>query len=224
METALFATLAGVDHAQLVAVAIADEELSFSVATAARGTLESFGRAWWLIEPEADRDMMARWLSGLSAEISMYMNVNPGAKLDELRGRHADPEEAHAAVLDDLERLTGSRKPESARPTALTTGLVNRIGTNGRYQYSHLSGVAHGESMGHHGFVDLNDALGTYDVGLDERWGVSYARQAFSAASFLGKQMLMLLGRPVLPGHPCAVAHDAAAATIWAERARAFRG
>ncbi|MEV7633622.1 hypothetical protein AB0N64_14580 [Microbacterium sp. NPDC089318] len=223
METALFATLAGVDHAQAVAHALRSPDLSFSLATLTRGAVESYGRAWWLIEPEDDDELIVRWLSGLVSELSQFEKVNPGGILTELRGRNSDVESEMPRLLDEIEHRTKSRKPLSISYTRLATQLVDQIGANGRYQYSHLSGVAHGESMGHHGFVEVDDVNGVYRVGLDERWGISYARQTFAASSFVGKKMLALLGRTVNPGHPCAVAHDRAADLIWTAKARVFK-
>jgi hypothetical protein len=222
METALFATLAGVDHVQSFAHAIVRDEVAFSTATVTRGAVESFARAWWLIEPESDSETIHRWLSAMASELAMMLKVDPTLVLGEMRGRNTPAADVRPQILDDIERLTGSRNPLPVSPTALATQLGDRVGLKGRWRYSHLSGVAHGESTGIHGFIEADDTIGTYRVGLDARWGAMYAHQAFSSASYVGKRMLALLGRSVPAGHPCALAHDAAAEAIATAQANAF--
>ncbi|MBD8477702.1 hypothetical protein [Microbacterium sp. CFBP 8794] len=214
METALFAALAGVDHLQSLAHALQRADAAFSTATITRGAVESFARAWWLIEPESDNEVMYRWLSAMASEMAMLIKVNPSLVLGEMHGRNTRADEVRQNVLDDIGRLTGSRNPLNVSPTKLATELGDKTGLQGRWRYSHLSGVAHGESTGIHGFVDVDDNAGVYRIGLNARWAAMYAHQAFLSASYVSRQMLAVLGRSVPPGHPCAVAHDAASEAI----------
>lgn len=217
IETALFAALAGTDHVRLLAHAILREDAAFSLATLTRGAVESFARSMWLIESDEDEEVILRWLSGLARELSYDANESPTKPLGELRGRATTFIEAREGILDDIEKLSGSRSPRPVKYGELAASLINRSKSDGRAVYSQLSSVAHGESLGHHGFVsvDVDDQLGEkYVVSLHEMWGASYATQAFAASSVLSRELLKLLGIVVPSGGSFAVAHDDAAHSL----------
>jgi len=220
LETALFGTVAGIDHSRQAAIALRDGRATFALATLTRGALESYARASWLIDTTSDEDLLTRWLSGIAAELSWSIKVRPGAPLMELRGRHSTAEAELVRVLDDIEDLTGSRKPLSASSTALASDLLDRAGWKGRAAYSQLSAVAHGEPMGIHGFVDISDSTGAHTVQLHQRWALSYVGQLLATSTFVGRNLLRTLGRDVGPTHPSAAAHTEAARVVETLKSR----
>jgi hypothetical protein len=220
METTLFATLAGIDHARLFARSLLLEDASFALATLARGAVEAYARAWWFIEPDEDTELVVRWLSGLADELKVFARLRPGAVLHELRGRDSTADEELKRVLDDIERLTGTRKPRAVSYTSMASALADQWKANGRIVYSDLSGVAHGESLGLHSFVAADDVAGVYRTGISNRSGVVYTGWVLSASSSVGRKALELVGRNVTPDHPCAVAHDVAAHAVAEARAK----
>jgi hypothetical protein len=153
LETAIFATLAGIDHSRLLARSLQFEDAAFSIATLARGAVEAFARAWWMIEPQDNEEMVVRWLSGLASELDTFARVKSDAVLHEMRGRDSNAATALVGVLDDIERITGTRTPRKISYTAMAASLADQWKVNGRAVYSDLSGVAHGESLGIHGFA-----------------------------------------------------------------------
>ncbi|GAB3633476.1 hypothetical protein GCM10027421_28290 [Microbacterium shaanxiense] len=164
--------------------------------------------------------MVVRWLSGLASELDTFARVKPDAVLHEMRGRDSNAPVALQGVLDDIERLTGSRTPRKVSYTALAATLADQWKANGRVVYSDLSGVAHGESLGLHGFVEADDEAGLYRVELSGRWGVMSAQWVLSASTLVSREVLKLLGREFCPTHPCAAAHDAAAQVLASARRR----
>lgn len=221
METVLFSTLAGIDHARLFARSLLLEDAAFGLATLTRGSVEAYARAWWFIEPQEDLELVTRWLSGLATELEMFARLRPDAVLHEMRGRDSNAAAERERVLDDLERLTGSRKVRTASYTAMASALGDQWKANGRVVYSDLSGVAHGESLGLHSFIEADDIAGVYRTSISDRSGAVYASWVLAASSIVGRNVLELLGRAVAADHPCAVAHDAAARTIAEVKARA---
>ena len=221
METALFSTLAGIDHARTFARSLLLEDAAFALATLTRGSIEAYARAWWFIQPEDDTEVILRWLSGLAAELKVFARLRPDATLHEVRGRNSVAAAEHERVLDDIERLTGARKPRAINYTSMASTLADQWTSNGRIVYSDLSGVAHGESLGLHSFVQADDLAGVYRTALTDRSGTVYASWILAASSFVGRRILEFGGRGVNPGHSCAVAHDRAAQIIMAAKARA---
>lgn len=222
LETVLFATLAGIDHSRLLARSLLREDAAFSIATLARGAVESYARAWWMIEPQDDEELVVRWLSALASELGRYGKVRPDAVLHEMRGRNSNAATELIGVLDDIERITGSRIPREVRYTAMAASLADSWGANGRIVYSDLSGVAHGESLGIHAFVEADDNASAYRVGLSGRWGLTSAQWVLRASASVSREVLKILGREVHSSHPCAVAHDDAARVILSARTHIF--
>ncbi|MGO3885362.1 MAG: hypothetical protein ACTJHU_03600 [Mycetocola sp.] len=220
LETVLFATLAGLDHSRLLARSFLHEDVAFSIATLTRGAVEAYARAWWMIEPEDDEEMIVRWLSALVSELEAFARIRPDAVLHEMRGRDSNAPAALQGMLDDIERLTGSRTPRKVSYTALAATLADRWNANGRVVYSDLSGVAHGESLGLNAFVEPDEEARMYRVELSGRWGLMSAQWALSASTLVSREVLKMLGREFAPTHPCAVAHDAAVQVITSARSR----
>ncbi|TQL85185.1 hypothetical protein [Microbacterium saperdae] len=220
LETVLFATLAGLDHARLLARALLHDDAAFSIATLARGAVEAYARAWWIREPDEDSAILVRWLSGLASELSTFDRLRPDAVLHEMRGRNTDAAAVLAGVIDDIEQLTGSRTPLKVSYTALAASLADQWKADGRVVYSDLSGVAHGESLGIHGFVTVDEDLSIYRVELSARWGLMATQWTLSATTLVSREVLRILGRDIPQAHPCAVAHDAAANLLASARGR----
>lgn len=220
LETVLFATLAGIDHSRLLARSLLREDAAFSIATLARGAVEAHARAWWMMEPQDDQELVVRWLSALASELKTFARVSPDAVLHEMRGRNSNATTQLAGVLDDIERLTGSRTPRELSYTSMATSLADQWKANGRVVYSNLSGVAHGESLGIHAFVEADDAEAVYRVGLSGRWGLMGAKWVLSASTLVGAKVLEMLGKEVPSSHPCAVAQEAAVQVLDSARAR----
>ncbi len=220
LETVLFATLAGIDHSRLLARSLLHEDAAFSIATLARGAVEAYARAWWMLEPKEDEELVVRWLSALASELETFARIRPNAVLHEMRGRNSNAATQHVGVLDDIERLTGSRTPRKLSYTALAASLADQWKANGRVVYSDLSGVAHGESLGIHSFVEADDDAAAYRVGLSARWGLMGTQWALSASTFVGRDVLKMLGTELPSSHPCVVAHNAAAQVLASARLR----
>ena len=214
METVLFSTLAGIDHARLFARSLLLEDAAFGLATLTRGAVEAYARAWWFIEPQEDLELVVRWLSGLAAELETFARLRPDAVLHEMRGHDSNATAELERVLDDIERLTGNRKARTASYTAMASALGNQWKANGRIVYSDLSGVAHGESLGLHSLIEADDMAGVYRTSISDRSGAVYASWVLAASSFVGRNVLELVGRAVAPDHPAAVTHDVAARTV----------
>lgn len=169
--------------------------------------MEAFARAWWFLEPSSDEQLVVRWLSGLAAELGMADRTGTGARLTNMRGGGETTASAELeGVLDDIERLTGSRSPLKVRYTDLASGLIAQSNPNGRAFYSQISGVAHGESLALHGFV--TDEAGYFEIYLPSRWGISYVTQILSSATFVTRKLLEALGRTEREVQTIAEAHD----------------
>ncbi len=173
-----------------------------------------------MIEPPDDEEMVVRWLSALASELKTFARVKPDAVLYEMRGRHSDAKTELIKVLDDIELITGNRKPRSLSYTALAASLADQWRANGRTIYSDLSGVAHAESLGIHGFVDVDDHTGAYRVELSGRWGYYSADWVLAASTLVSRGVLQVLGTQIPPTHACALAHDAAAGVLASARER----
>jgi hypothetical protein len=213
LDTMLFATLAGLDHARSFARLLAEADVSFSLAALTRGSLEAYARAWWLADVGSDKDFILRWLSALASELETVKRVRPDQPLQELRGRDSSVQEQLEAVLDDIEHLRGSRQALRLSYTTLAAALADKVGLLGRVEYSHLSGVAHAESLGINGFVHVDDA-GGYSVELPGRWALSYSRLLLSTGTFVVVAVRRVLGYEVEPTDPFGIAHDSATATM----------
>ena len=220
IETVLFATLAGLDHSRLLMSSIRQEGTTFALATLTRGAIEAYARAWWLIEDESNKEVLVRWLSAIAKELQSLERFAPNTPLKELRGRDSSPGDEREKALNDIERLTGSRKPRDIGYASLATALQGNFDSRARMNYSHLSGVAHGESLGINGFIGVDDVAHTYDIALPERWGMAFVSQAFRATAFTARKVLVLVGRDVGETHPCVIAHDEASTAIATIMAR----
>lgn len=220
LETVLFATLAGIDHARLFARSIVQEDAAFALATLTRGSVEAYARAWWIIESEDDVELVTRWLSGLADELASFERLRPDRVLHEVRGRNSTAAEELEGVLDDIEQLTGARKPRAVSFTKMASSLADQWKANGRIVYSDLSGVAHGESLGIHSFVEADDDASVYRTTLNERSGIAYSGWVLAASGFVGREVLTLIGQNVTLGQACAAAQERAVRTMSRLRER----
>ncbi|KAB1636122.1 hypothetical protein [Pseudoclavibacter terrae] len=221
IDSVVSATIAGLDHTRLLATALADSDVAFATATVTRGAVEAFARAWWLLSSEDSSQLVVRWLSGMAKELSVATHIDPNVPLFDLAGEETPGSRQHEAVLDDIERLTGSRKPTRVSYTELAVALQDELkNTNGRAYYSHLSAVAHAELLGLHGFISPTSQEVTFVT--PEIWGVNYALQAFGAGSLVVRHLITSCGPNLPPTDPIAVAHDWVAGELTEAHRLAF--
>lgn len=207
LDSVINATISGLDHTRLLARSLADEEISFASATVTRGAIEAFARAWWGLSSDNASDLVLRWLSGMAKELATATRIDENVSLFDLSGREISGREQHTAVLDDIERLTGSRKPLPVSYTKLAVTLQDALNSpNSRAYYSHLSAVAHAELLGIHGFV-TSTPEGVAFV-TPEIWGVQYASLTFAAASLVVRNLVKSLGPDLTDSHPIVTTHD----------------
>lgn len=222
IRSILFSVLAGMDHVRMFAVGLGSERPAFGLATLTRGAMEAYARAWWFLRAEDGVALLTRWLSSTSKELSMAIHINPDVELFELRGQGTTAQSLQQTVLDDFERLTGTRKPLAVSYTTLTTALVRTFNKGARSHYSHLSAVAHGETLGIQGFFGADDNRGVLILGLPDYWGVNYAEQVFMSTSTVFRELLDFMGYTKRGDEPWVLAHDDVRAILLREHARVF--
>lgn len=166
------------DHLHALARVIRlPEELGPSIATLARGTIESFGRAWWILDSpnltvmEHRAAVMNLW----EAVTAQKRGVATG-----VRGRDGTTEkvDSAAAVAKAQQHLTAVRVANQPFDipgyTQLAKDVMGVAGvSNPGAEYSHLSGAAHGENLTTRGFSSVRD--GVARLGLPYRYLDMYA-------------------------------------------------
>lgn len=218
----LFSALAGLDHLRTFALALVAEHPAFALATLTRGAVEAYARAYWMMTAPDGAGFLLRWLSGISKEYSVMLSFNPNGMLMQSTGGRVRIDALQAKVLQDIEHLTGSRKPLPVSYTTLATDLVSLFNAGARAHYSHLSGVAHGESISIQSFVGMDDQEGTFIVALPDHWGMFYIEEIFNATNIVLRELLNFMGWAESPTQPWAVACDAALVVIRREHLRVF--
>jgi hypothetical protein len=218
----LFSALAGLDHVRTFAHGLVVEHPAFSLATLTRGAVEAYARAYWQMTAPDATTFLQRWLSGISKEYAVAISINPDTHFLRSTGGVDRAVDVQEGVLGDLERLTGSKKPIVVNYTTLATELVSKFNAGARAHYSHLSAVAHGESLGIQAFVGTDDAEGGFLVALPERWGMFYVEEVFNATTITLRELLNFMGWAESESDPWAAAHLATLDLIKREHQRIF--
>lgn len=222
LRSILFSMLAGMDHVRLFAISLATPNPSVGLATLTRGAIEAYGRAWWLMNARDGAQLLTRWLSGLAKELNQAVSLTPDAPIQEMRGGHSTPQELLTLVMADIQNVSPSGKVEGFNYTALATAISDHINTSGRRLYSHLSAVAHGESLGINGFFGIDDNRDAFLHGITERWALDYAEQVFSVTSIAFQELIRFMGYGRLGSEPWVLAHDRANDVLIREHIRVY--
>jgi hypothetical protein len=157
-QEAFYANLAGFDHMRAFVAAIGDRfRIGVSLATIARGGVEAFARAAWLMEPTSAKEMIARHAALALSDIKYIGKFTPTGSLFRWTGESVDPNKFARSINDTIRDLD---LPTIEAPTAtkLFSDFMHGLpGADGRTRYSQISSVAHGESFGITGFLDVKD-------------------------------------------------------------------
>lgn len=153
------ACLAGADHLRAFVIGVRYGRTTVSNWTIARGALEAFARANYLLGSADADQMLGRTVALIRGEMKYaskfgYVYTRDGEQLD-VDGYVADLKAMLAEAGIELP------KESESSTTTLTSELIETTapGAGGRLRYSQLSAAAHGESAGVQMFMD--PALGT---------------------------------------------------------------
>lgn len=220
LERIVFACQAGLDHARIAAASLPDERASFGIVTLARGCLESYAKAWWLMEPTEELDILIRYMSSLTRELELRTRLDPDAELlSVVDGSARRVAEMNTEVGADLTLLTNGGRPPRATDTDLAAAFGDALGGNGRHTYSLLSSVAHGEALGLGDFVGITTGTRTtrYTTGMPAWLAEECASLVFSATSLAFRRLSEFYGFTD-PDGKVGRAHDAALVQVQQER------
>ncbi|MCD2443072.1 hypothetical protein LQ757_12385 [Agromyces sp. SYSU K20354] len=157
--SAWIACLAGADHMLAFAAGIRDGR-TVSNWTLARGALEAFARARYLLGAEGDDTGALLGRSIALARAEMRYATEPG-QMATREGGPLDVDEYRAQLTRMLAELEVD-EPKAPGATKLTTDLLDETAPDagGRRRYSQLSAAAHAESAGIQMFMTAEqDAL-----------------------------------------------------------------
>ncbi|WP_426515654.1 hypothetical protein ACPPVQ_13685 [Diaminobutyricibacter sp. McL0618] len=158
-EDVFFAELAAFDHMRAYVAAIdSPEVLSVSLATIARGGIEAFGRAKWMVEPVSAAELVERHAALTISDLRYIIKLQAEKSLRRWGGKPISARELEADVRSDLLSL-GLDERQAPTPTGFASELLEEVlENNGRLQYSQISSIAHGESFAVNAFLDVHDA------------------------------------------------------------------
>jgi hypothetical protein len=178
------ASLAGADHMRGFVIGVRSTRTTVSNWTLARGALEAFGRAKYLLDSEDANDLFGRSIAFARKELHFAKD------LGHVHTRGAGPLDVHQHLKDltDVVKDAGITEPKAPSATALTTDLIEASapGSGGRLRYSQLSAAAHGESAGVQMF--MNQETGA--LVLSRPLVIEAAHMQAAAAISLGDQLL----------------------------------
>jgi len=149
------AIAAGADHHRAFADGVMAGRTTVSNWTLARGALEAYARAHYLLRSADVGELMVRHVALVLAELR-YSAHGTYATRD---GRAFDPAAYQQAMRGMLEDL-GLPPAKPASMTELTAALLEDTapGSEGRLRYSQLSSAAHGETIGVQIFIPTEGA------------------------------------------------------------------
>lgn len=146
----------GIDHLRALAYALRHRDpLTTSLGTVARGAVEAFGRAWWMLSSDTSTQCRHR-AALLLAKEGQTLHAR-GVGLENAAG--LDGRAEFDAMLHSMLASTAEGAPLDVVPslreflrntpsfTTLATAVLDATGINGTAAYSRLSGIAHGESI-----------------------------------------------------------------------------
>lgn len=139
--------VSGIDHLSAIADSLQSSlTIGYPLATLARGAMEAYGRAHFLMEPTDTESVIKRWvatrLSDLKFAIMSCQDPRDKARLEQLRD----------ALKSDAASLNFSNNDLKLSFTALATDVHDHVYQehDGSAEYSILSAVAHAENSGIH--------------------------------------------------------------------------
>lgn len=163
----------GTDHFHALArVVRLPEELGPSIATLVRGTIEAFGRAWWLLEVQDTVVMDHRSAVMRLAELTTAKRR--GLAIGRLQRNGTRQRIDIDVAIDEAKEYLADKQPEHQTLTmpgytTLATNVMTAAGVrNSATQYSQLSGAAHGENLTALGFSSVQHGVGK--LGLPYRY------------------------------------------------------
>ena len=214
-------TLAGIDQGRMVATNLLDPEALFGLATLARGCVEAYAKAWWLMEGPTPEITVTRWLSAIQDEMNTRLRLDPDIEFYSGRKGRTRVDAEHQIVLSDIQRVSGGL-PVSVRPTRLATDFGNVMSASGRMKYSELSGVAHAEFIALNWFF-ASGQDSSFLMSLSRATGLELVEQVYYATGWIMKRLLAWSGQPLTTTEPWAALHDRAHEILLAERAKSPR-
>jgi hypothetical protein len=149
-----------------------------SLAALVRGFVETAGRLWWLLSSETPEQLAHRAAAMQLGETTMSAKrgVTIARVFNDGHREEVSPEDAVREAQANLERVRVPGAQEVVPGyTALATAVLAAAGvTDPVMEYSHLSGVAHGEVRTNIGFSGgrvgaTEDAVATHTLGLPIR-------------------------------------------------------
>lgn len=145
------ACLAGADHLRAFVIGVRAGRTTVSNWTVARGAIEAFARAKYLLEADDASELIGRSVAFIREEMKYAAKFGRVATRDGGVLDVSDYLDNLSAMLDEL----GVTAPQAPGRTKLTSDLIEEIapGSGGRMRYSQLSAVAHAESAGVQMFV-----------------------------------------------------------------------
>lgn len=131
------------------------QSVAVSFASLARGGVEAFSRAYFLMQAPTASELLTRHSSLALDDIKYTVLHNPGDSLGTWDRGSLDAVAFQKEIRDSLTRL-GVKKAEDADRTKLATALLDvALSSGGRVAYSQLSSVAHGESFAINHFLRI---------------------------------------------------------------------
>lgn len=139
------AMASGVDHLSALADALgSDRTLGFPFATLARGAMEAYGRAWYLLEAPDAKALVQRWLATRINDLKFAVRASDDP------AEEAQLQNTLDSLRNDAAALGMPRSDMKVSFTALASAVHDAAysDTDGGREYSILSAVAHAERSG----------------------------------------------------------------------------
>lgn len=189
----LIAAIAGLDHVQTFANAFRQPTAGMGLGSITRGAVEAFAKLWWFLDYTSADDLAHRSLTAFAKEF-VYMDPE-GLLHSANRDAEATVSTVQEGALEDIERLTGQKRPLPMSYTALSSTLLDRVtGGDGRSRYSEFSSVAHAGDIGLGQFVAFSDEGRRIHFALSERSGMAFAYGIYNVMTFALKRFYSFAG------------------------------
>lgn len=191
-----YGLLSAGDHARAFSSLIRRDRLpSTALLTLCRGSLESIGRARWLLQDLDFATLSHRSISLLYADLK-YPEMHEEKLLDR-GGNDVDPSERRRYYAGELMRL-GHQKPLKVEIVKLVESVVDSDISHqqGAVLYSLLSSVAHGHRSGINAFVDISPEQEVLGLEISLPVVTEFAVQLVTTMLFSADAMVQWYGNP----------------------------
>ncbi|MFL2002237.1 hypothetical protein [Microbacterium sp. A1-JK] len=141
---------AATDHLRAFSYGIRTGQTTVSNWTLARGAVESFGTAHFMLGTESPAELLGRYVALVLEETKYSRGQMFAYRYGDLIGV-----DDYRQGMKDLLSERRIPLPVGASPTAVARTVIDDAapGSDGRLRYSHLSAVAHGQAPGVHMFM-----------------------------------------------------------------------